>query len=420
LQDFSGVVVDSVGRPKRYRIYNRQKTSTTMVQAMEVEAANFLHLFDPTRLDSYRGFSAFDAAINDIKDAAELLGLEKIALKYLCSKSGIVTNATGEAPGDVLLDVDHADYNADADRLKKVEPGAIEDQQEGQGFVPLDSYRPSSTFAGFIETLMRRTGLSLNLPFGFIYTWAGQGTAVRMEAAQATREFEQTQLILEERFLDPIVLRVIARGIQLGDLPAVPDFDRGEWRYPAKITADVGRESKALIEEYMAGLTSKTQINADRGEDGEMVREFRRAEALELVEDAKAIVASSAGEIDLKLALFMLEKRAPNAPMEPVEPADTEDDKKPAKVEANSIPIAPPQIIQVHGFQAPPPPVAPPQEDVTGSIEFIRASSGELEGARTKTRHVKFIRNQDGCRRRRNHRDLRRHGLRIYRLGCQV
>lgn len=169
---------------------------------------------------------------------------------------------------------------------------------------------------------MRRTGLSLNLPFGFVYSWASQGTAVRMEAAQATREIEQTQLVWEERMGDPIVTRVIARAMQIGDLPTIPDFDRGEWRYPARITADVGRESKALIEENMSGLISKTQIAAERGEDRGLVREFIRAESLELIEDAKKLVAAAGGEIDLKLALFMLEKRSPNAPQEPPEPAD--------------------------------------------------------------------------------------------------
>jgi hypothetical protein len=124
----------------------------------------------------------------------------------------------------------------------------------------------------------------------------------------------------------------------------------------------------------MAGLTSKTQINADRGEDGEMVREFRRAEALELVEDAKAIVASSAGEIDLKLALFMLEKRAPNAPMEPVEPAETEDDKPPPKKEAaEAIHPAQPQSFHINANLTP--------GERRKSVTFTHDKTGAITGA---------------------------------------
>ena len=312
-QDFSGVVVNGAGKPIRYRIYNRSRTGEMMTPALEVPAQDFLHLFDPTRLDSYRGFSVFDAAITDIKDLMEILACEKMSVKMLSSISGVVNNSDGSADQDVSLDISH-DYNPDADRLKKIEPGTIEYLAEGESFNPVESNRPSPTFNGFLDSLIRNCGMATNLPFGFIYSWAGQGTAVRMEAAQAAREFEMTQLTLEEKLLNPLVRRVIARGMQLGHIPTVPDFDSGEWRYPAKVTADVGRESKALIDETMAGIISKTQIAADRGEDRTIIRDLLRAEAMELVEDAKMVQEASGGVLDLQTAIYMLERRAPNAP----------------------------------------------------------------------------------------------------------
>jgi hypothetical protein len=161
-----------------------------------------------------------------------------------------------------------------------------------------------------------------------------------MEAAQAAREFEMTQLTLEEKFLYPIVMRVIARGIQLGHLPAVADFDAGEWRFPAKVTADIGRESKALIDETMAGIISKTQIAADRGEDRNIIRSLLRAEAMELVEDAKMVQDASGGVLDLPTAIYMLERRAPNAPAIPAPaaaPAEEVEDEESPEDEAEDI-----------------------------------------------------------------------------------
>ena len=335
-QDFSGVVVNGAGKPVRYRIYNRSRTGETMTPALEVPAQDFLHLFDPTRLDSYRGFSVFDAAVTDIKDLMEILACEKMSVKMLSSISGVVNNSDGSADQDVSLDISH-DYNPDADRLKKIEPGTIEYLAEGESFNPVESNRPSPTFNGFLDSLIRNCGMATNLPFGFIYSWAGQGTAVRMEAAQAAREFEMTQLTLEEKLLNPLVRRVIARGMQLGHIPTVPDFDSGEWRYPAKVTADVGRESKALIDETMAGIISKTQIAADRGEDRTIIRDLLRAEAMELVEDAKMVQEASGGVLDLPTAIYMLERRAPNAPTIAAPAAapaeETEDDDSPDEVE---------------------------------------------------------------------------------------
>ena len=332
-QDFSGVVVNGAGKPIRYRIYNRSRTGETMTPALEVPAQDFLHLFDPTRLDSYRGFSVFDAAVTDIKDLMEILACEKMSVKMLSSISGVVNNSDGSADQDVSLDISH-DYNPDADRLKKIEPGTIEYLAEGESFNPVESNRPSPTFNGFLDSLIRNCGMATNLPFGFIYSWAGQGTAVRMEAAQAAREFEMTQLTLEEKLLNPLVRRVIARGMQLGHLPTVPDFDSGEWRYPAKVTADVGRESKALIDETMAGIISKTQIAADRGEDRTIIRDLLRAEAMELVEDAKMVQEASGGVLDLPTAIYMLERRAPNAPtIAAPMAAPAEDNDSPDEVE---------------------------------------------------------------------------------------
>ena len=325
-QVMSGVVVDAEGRPTRYLVHNRVHGSANTVPWRDIDASDFILLYDPTRLDGYRGFSSFDAAFNDLKDGQEILACEKASVKYLSSVTAVVKNETGESPSDVSLDTTHASYNADAQNLKAVQPGTIEYLQEGQDFKALEFDRPTPTFSGFMETLIRSGGLSVDLPFGFIYSWAGQGTAVRMEAAQAAREFEQTQLVLEEKLLDPIIRRVIARGIQLGHLPNIPDFDAGEWRYPAKPTADVGRESKALIEEVMAGITSRTQVAADRGEDYGLIRGFRRAEALHVIEDAKQLVAASGGEIDLKLAIYMIERRGANAPAEPAPAAAPADD----------------------------------------------------------------------------------------------
>ena len=332
-QDFSGVVVNGAGKPIRYRIYNRSRTGETMTPALEVPAQDFLHLFDPTRLDSYRGFSVFDAAVTDIKDLMEILACEKMSVKMLSSISGVVNNSDGSADQDVSLDISH-DYNPDADRLKKIEPGTIEYLAEGESFNPVESNRPSPTFNGFLDSLIRNCGMATNLPFGFIYSWAGQGTAVRMEAAQAAREFEMTQLTLEEKLLNPLVRRVIARGMQLGHLPTVPDFDSGEWRYPAKVTADVGRESKAIIDEIMAGVTSKTQVSADRGEDREMTRSFLRTEAIELVQDAMQVQQAAEGQLDLNTAIYMLERRAPNAPtIAAPAAAPAEDNDSPDEVE---------------------------------------------------------------------------------------
>lgn len=321
-QEFSGVVVDKYGRPVRYRLFNRKKGSDSMVPWKEVDAEDFIHVFDPVRFDGYRGFSAFASAINDIKDIHEILACVKQTVKL---ESGITGFVEGGDASVEDLDLDGAALTkTDAGAVvTKIDPGTIRNLPAGHKFNGLNPAHPAPTFNGFIETLVRLVAQSFKLPYGIVYSWASQGTAVRMESAMADREFQQKQLMLEEKFLNPIIRRVIAHGMQIGHLPSdIPDFDAGEWRFPAKATADVGRESKADIEEVMIGLRSRHQIAADRGEDYDLTRAFLRQETIDVIEDAQEIAAVSGGEIDLKYAAWMRERRGPNAPMEPPEPAD--------------------------------------------------------------------------------------------------
>lgn len=309
-RDFSGVVVDQYGRPVRYRIYNRQDNAAALTAWKEVDAADFLHVFEPIRFDGYRGFSAFGSSVNDIKDIQEILAMEKITVKHLSSKTGFITGGDGTDPDDINMDGTARDVSDAGSIVKAIDPGAIERLPQGFDFKELDNNRPSPTFQGFLDTLTRWVALSFNLPYGLAYSWATQGTAIRMEAAQAAREFEQTQLYLEEKLLYPIIRRVLATGVRLGHLPPIYDFDAGEWRYPARVTADVGRESQADIEEAKLGLKSIEQIHADRGEDSDIVRASNKAYNLKLIEDAKELVKASGGELKFKEALWQLSSKS--------------------------------------------------------------------------------------------------------------
>lgn len=370
-QDFSGVVVNEYGQPVRYRISSRQLRGDSMIPWREVPAQDFVHVFDPIRLDGYRGFCAFGSSINDIKDLHEILACEKQTVKKLSSISGVVEGGDGSVLGDNDLDGTALSTSDAGATLTKVEPGAVEHLPAGHKFVEIAADRPSPTFQGFLETLIRLLALSFKLPYGIVYSWANQGTASRFESAMAAREFEQTQLVIEECFLNRIVQRVIARGMQLGHISSVPDFDAGEWRFPAKATADVGRESKADIEEVKLGLRSKTQVNADNGEDRELVRGFVLAEQIAVIEDAKKLVAASGGELDLKAAMWLIEKASPNPPVEPPDPAEPEEKPEP-KPTANED-TSPVHSFHINANLTP--------EQRRKSVTFIRDKDGKLKGA---------------------------------------
>jgi hypothetical protein len=97
--------------------------------------------------------------------------------------------------------------------------------------------------------------------------------------------------VLTDKVLDPIKNDVILAAIASGDLDMPPAKDgetpaqalrratKGEWRWPARMTIDVGRESAANLNEHRQGIKSGQQIAAEQGTDFETVLEQKAIEA---------------------------------------------------------------------------------------------------------------------------------------------
>ena len=140
--------------------------------------------------------------------------------------------------------------------------------------------RPSSAFAGFVDHLMKEIALGVGWPAGVLYgTGSYKGPNVRAEFAAADRVATEKQGILTDKVLDPIKDAVLLNAIAEGELEAPKKLKgetmaqalkratRGEWRFPAKLTIDVGRESAANLNENRQGAKSLQEIAAEEGTD---------------------------------------------------------------------------------------------------------------------------------------------------------
>jgi hypothetical protein len=102
---------------------------------------------------------------------------------------------------------------------------------------------------------------------------------VRAEFAAADRVFARHQGVLTDKVLDPIKNAVILDGIARGEIPSPATQDgetpvqslkratRGEWRFPPKLSIDVGRDSAANLNENRQGAKSLQEIAAEQGTD---------------------------------------------------------------------------------------------------------------------------------------------------------
>ena len=277
---YQGIVTNDFGEPIAYRIF-RVDRSGVYFNPEDVPAANFCHYFDPFRVDQYRGVTDFHSGIRTARSLYEILEAEKAGVRFASQQAALVfsdrgtanprnlftpnpavTLGNGQQQQNELSDVGMIRYFGNADKIE-VMPS-----------------RPSQAFTGFVQHLMHEISLAVGIPQAVLFGSQGyQGPSVRAEFAAADRVFTRHQGVLVDKVLDPIKNAVLIDAIARGDLTApslkagetmVQALRRataGEWRFPAKLSIDVGRESAANLNENRQGAKSLAEIASEEGTD---------------------------------------------------------------------------------------------------------------------------------------------------------
>lgn len=277
---YQGILTNDFGEPIAYRIF-RVDRSGVYFNPEDVPAANFCHYFDPFRVDQYRGVTDFHAGIRTARSLYEILEAEKAGVRFASQQAALVfsdrgtanprnlftpnpsvTLGNGQEQKNELSDVGMIRYFGNADKIE-VMPA-----------------RPSQAFTGFVQHLMHEISLAVGIPQAVLFGSQGyQGPSVRAEFAAADRVFTRHQGVLIDKVLDPIKNAVLIDAIARGEISSptlkggetlVQSLRRatcGEWRFPAKLSIDVGRESAANLNENRQGAKSLAEIASEEGTD---------------------------------------------------------------------------------------------------------------------------------------------------------
>jgi lambda family phage portal protein len=283
----SGIHVDQeTGSPVGYDIYLRTYGNAYIFQTT-VPASQAFHLYDPLRIDQYRGISAFHTAINDCVDIYEIIASEKMAAKYASSQAGIVKRNNNNASDLSSLT---NDLNADNQgiKLETIEPGKVSYLEVNEDIIfPDGPSRPSGAFAEFHKILLRNICMGVGIPYSFAVDPSSMsGPTARLEMQQAGRTFRRYQKLLEDRVLRPLKNIVIADGVARGLIAnnLGSKSTKGVFNFGANVSIDLAREAQANIAEFKAGLTTASSIYAEKGLDFESSMRQRALEA-KLVKD---------------------------------------------------------------------------------------------------------------------------------------
>ena len=282
-----GIHIDQrTGAPTAYDIYSRSIGDMYTYQ-VTIPASQAFHLFDPLRIDQYRGISAFHTAINDATDIHEIVGFEKMSAKVASSQSAIIKRNNNNA-SDLSSLTNDQDINGSPIKLEAIESGKISYLEPGEDIVfPDGPSRPSGAFAEFHKILLRNICLGVGIPYSFaVDPSAMSGPTARLEMQQAGRTFRRYQKLLDDKVLRPIKNIVIADGVARGLIEnnVGTRTTKGIFNFGANVSIDLGRESASAISEFKTGLRTAADIYAERGQDFESAMRQRAIEA-KLIKD---------------------------------------------------------------------------------------------------------------------------------------
>jgi hypothetical protein len=282
-----GIHIDQeTGAPTAYDIFARSIGNAYTFQ-QKVSASQAFHLYDPLRIDQYRGISAFHTAINDAQDIYDIINFEKMSAKVASSQSAIVLRNNNNASDLSDLTAD-TNFDNQSIKLETMESGKVSYLEPGETIqFPDGPNRPSGAFAEFHKILLRNICLGVGIPYSFaVDPSAMSGPTARLEMQQAGRTFRRYQKLLDDKVLKPIKNIVIADAVARG-LIENNDGSRttkGIFNFGANVSIDLGRESASAISEFKTGLRTAADIYAERGQDFESAMRQRAIEA-KLIKD---------------------------------------------------------------------------------------------------------------------------------------
>ena len=277
---YQGIITNDFGQPVAYRIF-RVDRNGVYFGAEDIPANQFAHYFDPFRVDQYRGITDLHSAIQTARMLHEILQAEKAGVRFSSQQAALIFNDRGTANPRNLFQPNPTMTlpNGQQQKNELTEVGMIRYFQNSDRVEVMPS-RPSQAFTGFVQHLMHEIALGVGVPEGVLFgTQDYKGPSVRAEFAAADRVFTKQQGVLTDKVLDPIKDAVILDAIARGEIApptliagetmvqALRRATKGEWRFPAKLSIDVGRESAANMNENRQGAKSLQEIAAEEGTD---------------------------------------------------------------------------------------------------------------------------------------------------------
>jgi hypothetical protein len=278
----SGIVIDNAGRVVAYDLY-RLGLNGTVNFVQRVPAIIFSCLNPVETTDEYSAKTPLHSVLNDAHDMRLVENAWMKKIQWAAYKTAVFNTPNGAAPDPNGNELDGPIAGLAAGKVLHQLPGQEFYGEEGFNVEMLKNDNPTNNETDFLITKLAQIAMALSLPLPFVWVMMGlPGTYTRLISEQAKRAFQHGPLgqkWLERSALCEIKKMALLSGIIRGVIPWEKDWNKGTFLYPAHPTVDIGRESKANLDENRQGVRSMATITAEEGTFWEDVDEQLANEA---------------------------------------------------------------------------------------------------------------------------------------------
>ena len=271
------------GRPIAY--YFPDPVDNTKYERIPQE--QIVHIMDRLRPSQVRGVTILAQVLKPLHDLRDLKGYEMKAAKWAASRLAFVKNQTGEISREDLIrdggssaDTTNDDGTTKTTYYKDVDAEIIVGRP-GDEMDFLASTRPSVTTQQFWDYIQGEIAWGIGLPKELIFASNLSGAELRAVLDISNTWFRIQSDVMAKAFRR-VYLFVIESEFKGKYMP--PDWQKVTVQPPKSITADIGRNSTAMIAELMAGIRSPDMIAGADGNDAEVILE-KKAKFARLVKD---------------------------------------------------------------------------------------------------------------------------------------
>lgn len=293
-----GVEVNASGRPVAYWV----RDSWDGQKFRRIEAGRIIHVFAPTRPGQLRGLPFYASVLNLLGDYLDLQHLEMLAAKVAAAVANVVKRVGGGPPVDLAnlkkqliqgtaTKADGSEYTKTRrEAVQSVIGGQTVILEPGEELTQFRSDRPSVVTQAYWDFLVSQICAGAGINRSLVFPVSLQGTVARGDLDVAAAFFRAHSEILKRCFFE-VYVYVIGDAIAYTDLGRIrfpADWRKANARPPRTPNVDVGRNSRALIEEYEAGFRTLESVCAEAGEDWRETVDQKGEEAAYILEVAKA------------------------------------------------------------------------------------------------------------------------------------